>query len=113
MRLYRKERINAGLLAYKYYCNEFGRPDIIHAHSRFLESIIIAKKIKEQFGIPYIITEHSTFHQRNMYAKYYIGMSNLVGYNTDDKLKITKARFSNENISEIYKDAFYKYSRYL
>jgi len=69
LRLYRKERINAGLLAYKYYCNEFGRPDIIHAHSRFLESIIIAKKIKEQFGIPYIITEHSTFHQRNIVSK--------------------------------------------
>ena len=69
LKLYRKERISAGLLAYKHYCNEFGEPEIIHAHSRFLEAILIAKKIKELFGIPYIITEHSTFHQRNIVSK--------------------------------------------
>lgn len=66
LNLYRRERINAGLLAYKHYCNEFGSPDLIHAHSRFLDSILIAKKIYELFGIPYVITEHSTFHQRNI-----------------------------------------------
>jgi glycosyltransferase involved in cell wall biosynthesis len=69
LNLYRKERIHAGLLAYNHYCKEFGRPDIIHAHSRFLDSILIAKKIYELFGIPYIITEHSTFHQRNIVSK--------------------------------------------
>ena len=71
------------------------------------------KKCAQLFKALYIISSRNSFRQRNMYAKYYIGMSNLVGYNTDDKLRITKARFSNENISEIYKDAFYKYSRYL
>jgi glycosyltransferase involved in cell wall biosynthesis len=55
--------------AFQYYNRKFGRPDIIHAHSRFLESILIAKKIKELFGIPYIVTEHSTFHQRNIVSK--------------------------------------------
>lgn len=69
LNLYRKERINAGVLAFKHYCNEFGSPDIIHAHSRFLDSILIAKKIKEKFGIPYVITEHSTLHQRNIVSK--------------------------------------------
>jgi glycosyltransferase involved in cell wall biosynthesis len=69
LNLYRRERINAGVLAYKHYCNEFGSPDLIHAHSRFLDSILIAKKIYELFGIPYVITEHSTFHQRNIVSK--------------------------------------------
>lgn len=69
LNLYRKERIIAGVLAFKHYCNEFGSPDVIHAHSRFLDSILIAKKINEQFKIPYVITEHSTYHQRNIVSK--------------------------------------------
>jgi len=69
LNLYRKERICAGMIAYKRYCSEFGRPDLIHAHSRFLDSILIAQKIKEKFGIPYVITEHSTCHQRNIVSK--------------------------------------------
>jgi glycosyltransferase involved in cell wall biosynthesis len=69
LNLYRKERIHAGLRAFNHYCKEFGRPDIIHAHSRFLDSILIAKKIKDLFGTPYVITEHSTFHQRNIVSK--------------------------------------------
>lgn len=69
LNLHQKERIRAGVRAFKYYNKQFGRPDIIHAHSRFLESILIAKKIKEMFGIPYVITEHSTFHQRNIVSK--------------------------------------------
>jgi glycosyltransferase involved in cell wall biosynthesis len=69
LNLYQKERIHAGVRAFQYYNKKFGQPDIIHAHSRFLESILIAKRIKELFGIPYIITEHSTFHQRNIVSK--------------------------------------------
>jgi glycosyltransferase involved in cell wall biosynthesis len=69
LQLYRKERIQAGVLAYKHYCKAFGHPDLIHAHSRFLDSILIAKKINEQFNIHYIITEHSTNHQRKIVSK--------------------------------------------
>jgi glycosyltransferase involved in cell wall biosynthesis len=69
LNLYRKERINAGVLAYKHYCYQFGSPDVIHAHSRFLDSILIAKKIKENFGTHYVITEHSTLHRRNIVSK--------------------------------------------
>jgi glycosyltransferase involved in cell wall biosynthesis len=69
LKLYRKERISAGMFAFKYYCNEFGRPDVIHAHSRFLESVIIANKIYKRHNIPYIFTEHSSFHQREIVTK--------------------------------------------
>jgi len=69
LNLYRKERISSGMLAYKHYCNEFGSPDIIHAHSRFLESVIIANKIYKRYNIPYIFTEHSSFHQREIVTK--------------------------------------------
>ncbi|MCX8486559.1 MAG: glycosyltransferase, partial [Crocinitomicaceae bacterium] len=67
--LYRKERIRAGLDAYKHYCKEFGSPDIIHAHSRFLDSGILANKIFERYKVPYIFTEHSSFHQREIVTK--------------------------------------------
>jgi glycosyltransferase involved in cell wall biosynthesis len=69
LNLYRKERTRAGLLAYKNYCTEFGIPDIIHAHSRFLDSVIIANKIFKRYKVPYIFTEHSSFHQREIVTK--------------------------------------------
>jgi glycosyltransferase involved in cell wall biosynthesis len=85
LNLYQKEKVNAGFIAFKRYLKEFGKPAIIHAHSRFLDSILIAQKIKEQFRIPYIVTEHSTFHQRNLvtkkdYIKYVSGVNDSSGW---------------------------------
>lgn len=66
LKLYRKEKVNAGVKAYKCYVEKFGKPDIIHAHSRFLDSALIAKKIFKLFQIPFVFTEHSSFHNRNL-----------------------------------------------
>lgn len=44
---------------YQKYVNQFGVPDIIHAHN-FLYSGIIAQEINKKFKIPYIVTEHSS-----------------------------------------------------
>jgi len=79
LNLYKIEKINAGIKAYKYYIEKFGKPDIIHAHSRFLISALIAGKIHDLYGIPFIITEHSSFHQRNMVSpKEYLVYSELI-----------------------------------
>ena len=66
LKLYRKEKVKAGVKAYRCYVQEFGKPDIIHAHSRFLDSALIAKEIFKLFQIPYVFTEHSTSHNRNL-----------------------------------------------
>lgn len=69
LNLYRKEHVSAGLIAFKKYVQQFGKPDIIHAHSRFLNSVIIANKIYSQYNIPYVFTEHSSYHQRELVNK--------------------------------------------
>ncbi len=40
-----------------FYCEKFGKPDVIHAHS-VLWGGFAAMRIKEKHGIPYVITEH-------------------------------------------------------
>jgi glycosyltransferase involved in cell wall biosynthesis len=79
LKLYRKERVNAGVRAYRIYVEKFGKPDIIHAHSRFLDSAMIAHKIFKAYDIPFVFTEHSSFHQRNMVSKKeYVIYKNLI-----------------------------------
>jgi glycosyltransferase involved in cell wall biosynthesis len=69
LKLYRKERVKAGVKAYLSYVEKFGKPDIIHAHSRFLDSALIANEIFKLYQTPFVFTEHSTFHQRNLVSK--------------------------------------------
>lgn len=66
LNLYNYEKVRAGIKSFRKYVESYGMPDIIHAHSRFLDSVLLAKKINDLFGIPYVITEHSTKHQRKI-----------------------------------------------
>lgn len=45
---------------FEYYITKYGRPDIIHGHSRFLTGGLIAHGISKRYGIPYVVTEHSS-----------------------------------------------------
>jgi hypothetical protein len=75
--------------------------------------MLSGKKCAQIFKALYIKTKRNPMRQRDMYAKYYLGTSNFVGYNADDKVLIAKARFSDDCISSIYREAFYRYSRYM
>jgi len=57
--------IKDGLYLYSKYEEEYGKPDIIHAHSCFLGGVI-ASKIEKKYKIPFIVTEHSTVFVRGM-----------------------------------------------
>jgi glycosyltransferase involved in cell wall biosynthesis len=46
------------------YVNQYGKPDIIHAHN-FLFAGMIADYLKNKYGINFIITEHSSSYYRN------------------------------------------------
>lgn len=58
------EQVITGISAFKKYVSLFGKPDIIHAHSRFLTGGLIALAIKEKYNIPFVLTEHSSFYAR-------------------------------------------------
>jgi glycosyltransferase involved in cell wall biosynthesis len=47
------------LKQFKRYCENHGRPDVIHAHS-VLYGGAIATRVGEVFGIPVVLTEHSS-----------------------------------------------------
>ena len=57
--------LKAGMAAFEYYLQRFGRPDIIHAHNCDPAGLL-ARKIKAQSGIPYVITEHSSYLHRGL-----------------------------------------------
>lgn len=50
---------NAGLKAFEQYINQYGHPDIIHAHNIFYSGYI-AMKIGQKYNIPVALTEHSS-----------------------------------------------------
>lgn len=41
------------------YCTDYGKPDILHAHSVFAGGVV-AKHLSRSFHIPFVITEHSS-----------------------------------------------------
>lgn len=51
--------VNTGLKLYERYIKQYGKPDVIHAHS-LLNAGVLASKIKKRFSVPFVITEHST-----------------------------------------------------
>jgi glycosyltransferase involved in cell wall biosynthesis len=55
--------VKAGLASYKAYEKKHGKPDIIHAHGRFLNAGALALELKKNYRISYVYTEHSTAYQ--------------------------------------------------
>jgi L-malate glycosyltransferase len=51
---------SAGLGTYARYAGHMGRPELAHAHGRFLVAGLLALALKEREGIPYVYTEHSS-----------------------------------------------------
>lgn len=60
-------QVRAGLAMVEDYMKQFGRPDVIHAHS-VLYGAVLAAKVSARHGIPVALTEHSTAYQRNLIA---------------------------------------------
>lgn len=61
----RKARwVKAGMKAYALYEYTFGRPELVHAHSRFLMAGILAMAIKKERKLEYVVTEHCSYYAR-------------------------------------------------
>jgi glycosyltransferase involved in cell wall biosynthesis len=57
--LFPRYRFIPAMKIYKKYCSQYGRPDIIHAHS-ILYGGYVAVKMGKMMNIPVVITEHSS-----------------------------------------------------
>jgi L-malate glycosyltransferase len=53
--------LNGSMLRNRYraYAQEFGKPDVLHAHVA-LEAGHVARTIGQEVGLPYVVTEHSS-----------------------------------------------------
>lgn len=56
-------RQQALLALYRHVLEEFGKPDIVHAH--FLNYGIIAVKLCKRESLPFVLTEHSSYMNRS------------------------------------------------
>ena len=86
-----------GLL--KAYIDEFGAPDVLHAHSMFPGGIAAAK-LSQETGIPFIITEHrpssiDRVHERGMRAL-------AIGAASDAGVRVAVARGFVPMLDEAY-----------
>ncbi|MDX2007806.1 MAG: glycosyltransferase [Meiothermus sp.] len=64
-RLYAWQMTTTALRLFKQYCQRFGRPDIIHAHTT-LYAGVAAQALCERHGLPLVITEHWTGYEEGL-----------------------------------------------
>jgi len=65
-----------GLILFKRYVKEFGKPDIIHCHSVMMGGWL-TEKISDKYKIPFVITEHNSLFFQGHYEKYYTKISEI------------------------------------
>ncbi|MEZ9604511.1 glycosyltransferase [Vibrio sp. 10N.261.55.A10] len=61
--------LNQGIKVFDKYKEEYGLPDILHAHCVF-NGGLLAKIISDKYGIDYVITEHSSSYARGNIKKW-------------------------------------------
>ncbi len=83
-----------GLKAFKSYVKHEKLPDLIHAHSRFLTSAIIALKIKKKHNLPVLITEHSSHYARNLISEEVLCLTKKL-YTEADKIIAVSSTLAN------------------
>lgn len=65
-----------GLILFRRYVKEFGKPDIIHCHSLMMGGWL-TEKISDEYKIPFVITEHNSLFFRGLHKIYYTKISEI------------------------------------
>lgn len=58
--------VKGAFAAFESYCRDHGKPDLIHAHGRFLNAGAFALEALRSRQVPYVYTEHCSFYQRGI-----------------------------------------------
>ena len=91
--------INDGIDLFKQYIGQYGKPDIIHAHSMLFGGVLAAR-IKRLYNIPFVTTEHSTAFARSLIKPWHMQYLSEV-YTKTDKL-ITVSPELGETLNKQY-----------
>lgn len=68
--------VKSGEKLFREYITNYGKPDIIHAHSALMGGVL-AEVIKKYYSIPYVITEHSTAYARNLLSDWQLNLAKV------------------------------------
>lgn len=60
--------VHGGMFLFNKYVENYGTPDIIHAHNAYRAGLLAAA-IKKKYSIPYVITEHSSSYAHGLIPK--------------------------------------------
>ncbi len=86
---------------FKAYIKEFGKPDILHAHSVFFGGIV-AKSLSKKHNIPFVITEHlSSLINSSEFNSFPFQKEIINVYNTTSKI-IAVSSFLKEELTNKY-----------
>ena len=66
--------VRHGIRLYRHYVAEFGRPDVVHAHSA-LYGGALARQLWLREGLPYVLTEHSSMYPRGRVSRAQAGIA--------------------------------------
>lgn len=72
------------VLLYERYVENYGHPDIIHAHNA-LYAGLAASKIKEKYKVPYVLTEHSSLYERAYLSNSQIDIAKRIQKQADER----------------------------
>lgn len=112
--------ISIAIRAFEKYVNDFGMPDLIHAHNCFFAGLI-AKSLKRKYGVPYMVTEHSSkfngllnkndislFNQVHKESIYYTAVSDMFAKKLQS---LTKAKEKPVHVLNNVLDEIFEYQQ--
>jgi L-malate glycosyltransferase len=79
---------------YEEYEQQYGKPDIIHAHFS-LWSGFAALNLKKKFNVPYIVTEHSSYFAEKKYSRSELKIAEKV-FNNAERVICVSSSLKNE-----------------
>lgn len=82
--------LRAGMLLFERYVEEYGMPDIVHAHNAICAGVLAAR-LKNRFAIPYVLTEHSSSYARGLIRNSSKSLVKDVYRNADSRLVVSPA----------------------
>lgn len=86
--LRRRFWVETGLKLFQKYINDYGKPDIVHAHVAWLAGDL-AFLIRQYYNIPYVLTEHSSAYARGLMNKRQIHWVKKIFQQADKRIVVS------------------------
>lgn len=80
--------VKVGYSLFEQYIDQYGQPDVIHAHSMF-NAGILARHINAKHSIPYIINEHSSLYSKKLLSRGQLQLCHAIADKAASRLAVS------------------------